>query len=883
MSWNNVVATGSGKIAMRLMVLGHPVEWCTDSRLVGSYSDGRVVVPGLNINGIQYGEKLDPVTCKLTQTGFTATIIDDYDSLTGNSLNMQPTKINYLAATITDTDTVIPTIGTNHDNGEVIYIGMECMLITAGGGTAAPTVTRNYRDTISTYHIVDSVTGMHMPEITNTKPFIEGQTAFLYAYGDGETGEGTQIWTGTVSMQPKLRDLRTWEIALDGVSSKLSQMLSADLEAPGTFRGIYYKVESAPSLRICLRSTGVVGSSIAKASTLIEFPAQFFETQTEWISYFNTYVAAEILSRWGAGILTGGALEAYVTAEGSWGIQYTTGISPQWIDIELIGSIDPYMSNYSRLMRDDATGAMLETLVASKVYKVNLATSDAGAGTVPRGFIGYDLSRSDRSWIVETSYYDLVYLGGTTAPTAGTDQLVIKWPADNTPGHVGRPEYTVTYSVTSYDVVNRVATIQSYDLDPRAVGRRYNRDTVPEISVVRNYVTNGHVGDLISSIVTGTPLNFPLGKQPYITINDVDYTTVQSNVAAHVAGIPWIASRNYIGKANITLEAFLTEEFKLCGMIPSIDSTGRLTVVEFRSGATTEDTAFTLNSNNNLSSNQLPGYEPSAYGLLNTVTLKLGWDPISDKHVGDTVTVRDMIAISRSPLPIIMKIEPRSNYAGTLITTRENIVTMAQVWLGVLGAPYATITIRCTLAAINVMVGQQIIGLTNSNLPNQTIGGRGITSLPTVCIGRIVNPIGGYVDLTLLATTLRIGGYAPSSNITSWSSLGGDYYDLVIDAIPTEGYAPITRWNVSDNISIVQYDTVAPSTTTGIITNIDISSNKITVYIIAGVPVGAVTIEYSDSDIVTDTQKVYSFYTSTDNSAIIVWVTGNSPPVQLSA
>ena len=275
MSWSDVIARGSGAIAYRLVIAGHPLEFVSSSSLIGAGTEDRERIGGLEARSVQWGESLDPAAVKLRASGFTARIIDDGSNRTGDSFSRQPTRINYLSSSVSATAVSIPLTSTNTANGDIFFLGNECMKITSGGGTAAPTVTRGYRDTISTAHTVDTTLGLTRPEVTfeetglaNGRATVEGSIAYLYAYGDGETGDGTLVWRGIVAAQPKLRDLTVWEVQLDSIASVLNQSLNADLAEPSTLRGINYNARTAPLFQISILSGADIDSAVAHTATV---------------------------------------------------------------------------------------------------------------------------------------------------------------------------------------------------------------------------------------------------------------------------------------------------------------------------------------------------------------------------------------------------------------------------------------------------------------------------------------------------------------------------------------------------------------------------------------------------------------------------------------
>ena len=886
MSWADVIARGSGPIAYRLVIAGHPLEFVSSSSLIGAGTDDRERIGGLEARSIQWSESLDPAAVKLRASGFTARIVDDGSHRTGDSFVRQPSRINYLTASVTSGTVAIPMANTNHANGDIFYLGNECFKITSGGGTAAPTCTRGYRDSIATAHYVDPTLGLSRPEITfeepgqyNGRPSIEGSLAYLYAYGDGETGDGTLVWRGIVAAQPKLRDLTVWEVELDSVASVLDQTLGADLAEPTMLRGINYNAQTAPTLQISILSGDDIDSAIAHTATVGGADlAGFYETQEEFCDALNALIRTAS-STWGTHALnrTSGerpTLKATTTDTGAWTLVYSTpSASHRYCKVDSENAwtsrVDPEFSSSLFLRRDD--GVRVDTVSASSSYTCQSLDRVDGAGTVPRGFIG---EQTD-------AYTDTVFIGGTLALSDG-DTISIEWPAFD-----GKEAFTRDYYVTAWDSTLRRATVRRRRVHgprPGVVDRYYTASSVPSVTTTRSYVTSGSFSDFILTSISDSPEYSATGRMPLVTGEHIDDTNLPTTVAAIGAGRDWLLARSYLGTSDVSLAKMVEEECKLYGLVPSITTDGRLSFVPFRVGAATEATSYTVDETKNLSGAQMPGFEPSAFGLLNTIQLKTGFDPKTGKHIGRTFVVRDSAALSRNPLPRMMKIEPRSSWADDLAIPYSEVLAMAQTWLGVLGAAYQTITVACRLDAIDAVIGSQV-AVTVAQLPNTLDGGRGITLASGVVIGRRVRPLDAIVELTVLTTQVRVAGYAPSSLIDTVTLVTGSTYDIVLDATQPPGYATTSTWLVNDIIQVTQYDATSPTSVTGTVTAVDAVTRTVTATLSGAAPSGTLTLEYRSATLVATQQERYAFIALEDGAGgnVIEFASGNVPPRQFAS
>jgi len=886
-SWSDVVSRGSGAIAYRLVIAGHPLEFVSSSALIGAGTEDRTRIGGLEARSIQWGESLDPASVKLRASGFTARIVDDGSSRTGDSFSRQPTRINYLSSSVSSSAVSIPLTSTNTANGDIMFLGNECMKITSGGGTAAPTVTRNYRDTISTAHTVDTTLGLTRPEVTfeesglaNGRPTVEGSIAYLYAYGDGETGTGTLVWRGIVAAQPKLRDLTVWEVQLDSIASVLNQSLNADLAEPSTLRGINYNAQTAPQFQISILASADYDASVSDTATVGGADlAGYYETQEEFCEALNALIRTAS-SGWGSNALnqTSGArpsLIATPTPAGSWRFLYSTpNSSHRWCNVETLNqstaNVDPvYTAGLPMTRQSD--GVRVFTVGNNQSYQPYAFAPVDGAGTVPRGFVGY------LSAAISTQ---TIYIGGSITLATG-DSVSLEWPAFD-----GKDALTRQYDVLSWDATTRRATLRVRRIPgpmPTALDRYYTASSVPTVTSSRTYAAEGTFADFLIALTTDSPTYAPLGRMPLVTAEHIDTSAITTTVDAVSLGRDWLRARTYAGASDVSLAKMIEDECKLYGLVPYITTDGRLAFREFRAGAATEATSYSIDASNNLSGAQMPGWEPNAYGLVNTIQLKTGFDPLTSKHVGRTFVVRDAAALSRNPLPTMMKIEPRSTWAGDADIPYSEVLAMAQTWLGVLGGAYATITVACKLDAIAAVIGSQV-SVTIAQLPDVDGGGRGIVAASGVVIGRKVKPLDAVVELTLLSTYVRVAGYAPSSRISSVTLVSGSTYDIVLDSSQPAGYAATSAWQSGDLVRIATYDNATPASAELTVTSVTVSTRTVRATLTVGtIPTGTRNLEYDDATVVQATQERYAFIALGAPDNEIPFASGVVPPRQLAS
>lgn len=909
MTWSNVVATGQGRVEFRLVIAGHPIEFVTSTSLEGSSTDGRVRLARLNRSSIKWGESLDPAKVELSQSGFTAEFTDDPDHTVGDAFNREPQKITYLSTTMGVASATASVLSDEFVNGDTIYIGRECFNLTSkvgttytvdrsGSSTLATLYSLGYRDSDVTEHPVNVTVGLTRPEMASARVSFEGITVYLFAYGNGETGDGTLVWTGIIEAEPRLRGLTTWELSIGGVSTILDQNLGGGLEETVTPRGINYSDESLPKIIIQRRSGAACTSSLV-ATDIAEFTPtkQFYETNTALCTDINTKITT-LTAGWAVpldGAAGRGRLFAEVSAEGFWLFRYQTGTTAYWLDVSVTGLIDPFMRSIGSLFSRtanitafyDAGGAIVDTLAVSTSYFPAHSTLHGAevapyalpsAGTVPRGQVGNP--PGSRGRLIPTEFLKTIYVGGTTTFLAG-DEIEISWP--DRPGYDGEVAATYKYEVTAFDATNRIITI----LDPSTAPfstvipgdswRRFDGATIPTIKSSRLYVANGNVAAFISDIVSNSAVEAPSARQPYVAASHVNTTLTSSEVNPLTSGIPWINNRYYGSRSTVSLKDYITEECKMCCAVPTIGTDGRWSLSKFRYGAVTSTPSYSVDENNYLSEQGIVSYERNAFGSINIIKLKTGYSLAEDEYKGGDKVVNDAVALSRNALPRVMTIEPKSIIPPRPITTSlvedlyiDDINALGQRWFAVLGAPYDTIKVVCPLTAFPAIIGSYV-NIKIKQIPNTSRGGRGIQDRIGIVVGREVNPTMGTITLTAISSVESIYGYTPSSNIDTVTLVSGTQYDIQLVDLGLPGWAMANGWVVGDQVRI---ETTGPSfgVSVGALISVNTTTNIVRFDWFGGtIPSGldltnSPTLEYdAAASAATASMQRYSYIAGTDN------------------
>lgn len=890
MTWAHVKETGSGTVALRLVIEGMTTEWVTDSYLEGAGTDDRVRRVGLQGDSFSFREKVDITKAESQSEGFTARIVDVGEYGTAEFAG-RPDHTTWLTQTITDSATTIYcryTLGWTI--GETIHVGTECMIVDTIPDSVSATVTRAARDTIAQAHFTNDGENLRAPEITTGKPTcIEGRRCYVYAYGNGETGDGTRIFAGVCATDARLVDVTTWEITVDPLITLLEQSIGGDLEDPIRPRGIHYYVDGTLHVNLTLLTTDTYTGAIDETASFRLTHATstngtyFFETQEEFCQRLNDQIVTET-SGWAVPFLATGdgpSLQAVPTDDGGWSFQYRTASSPKWLIVEARSPIDPWFytnapNGYS--WRGNPLSGTLSSLQVYDLVRVGdtpaAVNTVPGQGGVPRGIFGARFGTDDRLYDGTDLVRDL-YIGGSVS-VASIDAFTIDWPDGSAPGGAATSHYNAIgndTSVRSIVVENRGFEDPALD----RVTRIWTPAMLPEIKFSRASAT-GSIYDLIDSICTNSPASANAGYSPLLTSDDVNLAEMEANVLSSANGLPFLLNRIYTQYKAMKLSEVLYPEMLLLGLVACMDEAGKISFRRCRAIAPTDAVAGTIDASNALSSVSFPTWERFQNGSINDVTLKTGYYAKEDSYIGTTFRVRDVGSYSRNKLARKVTIEPKSYCESEIDSSLSyrDILPILEPMLGLLGYPYDVISIPVALTLYDVLVGDNVL-ISSAQMPNASTGRRGITDATGIVIGREWHPMEAHGTLTVLVSLQNIAGYAPTSRITSTSLVSGTTYDITIatGSQPT-GYATIDDWAVGDEIKVANIDSASPTVRTGFITTPFVTGTATFRVALSGaLPAGTVNVDYVDASSVQPSQEVYCF--QANDACIIEYGSGDGP------
>lgn len=884
MTFANILATGAGKLAARMVIEGLETEWVTDAALAGAGTDGRTRRVGLIGSSFAFSEQADIAKASLQGNGFTARIVDVSETATSEFAKL-PTNTTWAYADVERVDTSITVRSTQNFNvGDYIHIGTECMYVSGVTDATHLAVTRAKRDTILQKHYAEDGQDLRSPEITNKQVSIEGRRVYVYLYGDDETGDGTLRYTGICATEARLADAVSWEITVDPISKIFDQSIGQDLATGVKPRGIMYIADYCDLiLSVSEGTSDTAGDVFHTAGPFTIYLARdygtegvaFYETQEEFCEALNDAIvtAAASLSH---PLTAGGSgntptLKAVPDASGGWHLEYKTGATARWLNVSLLSDLDVGTIPGPTRLQDGGVDVVQVTANTSYTVPASAIKID-GAGTVPRGvFPGVRRVTSSES---PPSRHYPIYLGGSVVPDGTLTSAKIEFP-DAFPSGAE----TLNMEIRTTDSTDRWIEVSGVSGEAPPNCHYWTSTTLPTITFGRTFVV-GNLWDFIEEITTAAPDDANDGSVPFIVAGtDINATDAAATIDELTNGSPFMARRSYGQFKPMKIMDVIAPELTLMGAIMSSDSSGRVTFRKIRAVAATEDVDGTIDPSTQLA---FPSWERNAFGAVNTIEVLTGWDPQDDSYRGRTFVVRDVGALSRNKTARKLTIKPKSflNSDSDSGVTETDILNLTAPIIGLLGYPYDVITVKVPLTLFEVFIGDSVT-IESDQLPNASTGARGVSSQSGIVIGRKWSPFEGNGELTILATLQNLAGYTPTSRIISNANVAGFQYDLTITAASQpSGYASVSKWNVGDAVKVTQLDNASPTVRVGTIDSINTGAEKLRVTLDAAIPAGTLNVDYGETADVQYSQQVYCFIA--DDAATLNYTSSTTPARTLS-
>lgn len=878
MTWAQILSSGSGKTEFAIIIEGWPYIFATHPSMEQTTADGREVICCLEREGLVIEDQCDVAHAEIESSGMTVTLVDrQKDHAVTRALAWLPDKITYLDADATRTATSMTvTAITGWSNGDVIHIGTEAAKIGASpSGSTLSSLTRGYWDTIQQAHYTADAGELTSAEITDRPTSLEGRRAYLYAWGEGDDltdmSAGTQVWLGICSTDAALADDGcTWSVTIDPITSLMEQPLGRSKDARISTRGIYYSWKTPLWVTIGKRSGTNRFSFFSEDQT--SYLVGFFETQEDFIDSLNSTLSTlnSALS------VPFDNVEAELDGTGGWQVRFHLDSSGDFpianIRSAQDGNIGPdtaptavHSQGYMVAGAGAYEGLVIQDTTDSEGVMVAIGNPSEWARQVPRAyyFNGHRPDIAIPSVASHITYPDnRIYL--SEDPTNFT-ALRMKFEEGG----------EVVLERSSYS-----GTSNYYDYrHPYESGFKAAAGPATTAYAEVLYAT-GNLADLRDAIVntsTGSPVLANKAEMPFITSSDmVDLSSVVDPITD---GKPWAESRIYVTTDNVSFSDYFKEECKLIGVFPVLDTLGRISVAPIALPSPTSTVDGTITAADILIDDSWPTWERNAYGSINSVLIKSGYDSFEDKHLGLTLKIRDVSSFARRKVPRTVTIEPYSELRGASPEDADvpirDAVDLAKPILGLYGSDYAVVRVQVPFKFFGLVCGDYVDF--SSHVIPDLAGGRGLTNSKGLLIGRRWDLDQGRGQLTMLVSLGGIAGYTPSVYISSAAGSGTDWDLTVTSMDPTssidwfaDGDAISDHYAAGMEIKVAQWDAASPITRTGIIDSVSDSGTSPATGTISVTfdsswsNAGSNVVDYADAASATTAQQSYFYLADTD-------------------
>lgn len=838
---DKLLVSGSGFVAYRLMVEGWPHEWVTDPRITHNVGlDLRLTYPGLLYEGLRISEHMVLREGWPEVGGITARIVPtDANEDTLNSFTRDPRVVSSLASPLLATDTTWTTKPAFSGAG-IYHLGSECVFVAVDGTT----ITRGYWDTEPQDHQTSEGLSDNPVPIYNWPPTMEGRRAYLYAYGsiDDADSDGEIIWRGVVTRPPRMdRDGVGWTIEIAPITSKFDQTVGASDELSYRLRGVY-RSSSAPMHWSLITNT----DALVQMGPIALYG--FYENQDQFAADMNAQLITAVTAALGLATSVTSVTMDYATLEDRYSFYFILDAGHDDFPLRMGvfdivdgdtqdsgGQGDPFpngsppYSGFSKYFAGNATGEFYTAMNRVKApygYPLPQARTFVGKPTARKKnkifnrFIGGSYSLDDPTWP-----NNRVYLEEVDGLGVG-DVLLVK---------NGDKAEKRMLRITAIETINRYLTVDL--VGPGDAGIYITSDS--EIVPLKIYGDNNNWATFIQNVVSQSHAA-NLGKTPWITERDVETTNWQGYWTVYPFD-PFMRHRSYHFQKQVRVRDVFAPELVLTGWMARLALDGRLDVAPMPFIAGQRSAQWTLTDDEILlPADELvgifPSWEAQSDGLVNTVKLRIGYDPGEDEFdpSGDfTVRMTQSIAEHKSGDKASQTLEIRSQsiIVGDQLTAR-NVVDMLIPYLRAVSADYATVTVAVPFTKFGILVGD-IVSVTSAFIPDG-FGKRGVTNKKAICLGRDWNldPASGdhmgTLTLWFARDSGRVSGYAPTGRIAGRTDLGGDAWTLQFATSTPRNIAwseaadgvVLIHFAVGDAIQIVEVDTLTPTIIEGKITAI---------------------------------------------------------------
>jgi hypothetical protein len=819
-AWQDVIARGSGRTEFRLVIEGYEVEWVTSSALAGASTHGRTRRVGLKRSSLSFGDRIVPVEAKLEGDGISAEIVD-IDGHASREFARRARVLGRVGADVSSSATALTVENSSVFATSTYYhVGTECVLVTAIPDGTSLTVTRQQRATLPQAHFVNDASAVAIEAPITDHPFsARGRRAYLYGYGDGETGDGYgPIWRGQINAPPSRNGVTSWRLTIDPIVSVLDQDTSgADLRAT-SIRGFYYPYVkclqiSFGEIERPIGGNGVPTGTHEHTMRLTGFysdPMNLASAITTWMDS-NVNADSDIDGIFGAAQNGIDDIKIFWRAPSSNAIYHEPFI--KIFDLDYTGHV--------RAPRRDNRDVGWWDLNNSLIYTFDLSPAAAlftrpfawfgGIGKpAVDGTAGVDLTA------LTTAPFNRIYLNEARgfAVGGGMELGNIEF------GQGLMQSFTPNSDLKSATTNSARLTVSLVDDDSdidsnyieaaevtqaRFAGGVLKADT--EIKATQIIAADGNIAAFASGLVTrGVDAN--KGEAPFITSEDLaDWT----GVIAAAAGASQYSERLYAFNKPENILEIIAADLQLLGCYLTVDSTGKVTVAKLAHPLDSGPDSLSITDADILVSDSWPEWQIEEDGFYSAVSVKTGWDSFLEQYTGPEFLYRDTTAIGLTKRLRTLEIEPRSQPKSATIdrlTYEQNVRAV----LGFYSRPYYLLTLRVPMTKFALVPGQSVL-ITSKHVPDPSDGTMGITSHPCLLVGRAWDLNTGIGTLNFYMFPDPLHGYAPSARIINASSTdtsAGARTSFQF-AITSTFYAPsgkkdVAYFAVGDFIQVQKYD-----------------------------------------------------------------------------
>lgn len=871
MTLERLIATGSGKLAVRLVIEGLAYEFVSDPGMEKTTSDGRkriCVLPPMG-EGIVIKEDVNIPDAVLELGGQSVRLVDNQAQEVVKALWSRYSLLRYVSGDVAHSDTSLTLTSTSGITaGDVIHIGTEAILVgTVASATSLTGCTRGYWDSEAKKHWSADGELLSYALVTDKPVRLRGRRAYIYLYGDADdlTGDGgnsgSPKWRGFVNSEPSWSEAgEVCSFQLASVAERLTAKIGGELDSPFAPRGIYYHAHAGLKVEVWERNA----TSLAWSHASDVFTG-FFETLESFIGSVDGSDSGS-LNHW---LQTGGQS---TIADAGFANTYRAVLDPNdprgWTLEATVGTNRDLVRLILKSRQDGETPFDYDEVVdADGVPNLSPSTGDVVYAQWldsrwrgnQKGFFGQvtgaELVDPD---VIATYPPRRIYLD--RAPSTDWGSVAIKW-ADGTEN---------TYQIDSVNTSSGYVELLSAD---RSIGsvdpdqHRYALDAQPTIEPLRTIAT-GSLDDFRDALVTEGRDFANRGTAPAITTVDLaDWTTVATEAAR---GLGVLTRRFYTFAEGVDLDELFAAEFQLHSVFPVVESDGKIGLRVLRL-PTANDSIYTIDE-------ELYEVEWSDIArtgqTINTVIYERGYDAREDDYTLPPITVRDVTSVSLDNEGRTMEVAPKSNsplWDGLI--TKEEAAELALPYVGIFGYPVDYVTVKVSWKLFDILLGD-VVRFQADHLPDYGSAARGI-DVTAIVVGREWALGEAYGTLRLLVSNLEIGGYTPTARVTGTSPVSGNTWDLTINHTL---YAPLdpagaveaavdTLFEVDDKVRILQYDSESPTSVTGTVSSINTSTHVIRVAFDATFTPGSSTWEliFDDYATVQASQQTYAYVAGSDS------------------